>query len=112
MYSIAQLDKATRDDFADRRISEDVSIQAFTGEATQYCNAISDEAAHLYAQRYLAAHEQRALNREFVKPRNPGVFEPNRKLIRATLDDLYRKHFRRDAKVNGGSAQLITPEGS
>jgi hypothetical protein len=96
MYSIAQLaDVRTDEDFTDRPVTELVSgaIQAFTGEATRYCNAISDSAAHLYAQRYIAALEQRALNHEFLQPRNPGVFEPNRKLIRATLDDLYRKHF-------------------
>ncbi len=70
-----------------------VSLRKFQDEAAQFCEGITDSAARLYPEQYVAALHARASNFEFKEPRNPRLFAPNRNLIRATLQACYRKHF-------------------
>ena len=67
----------------------------FNGEAVLYCQGISDTVARDYATDYARLLENRAKGIEAQQPRIPtGLFEPNRNLIRSTLDRMYEKHFR------------------
>ena len=65
----------------------------FNREAVVYCKGISDSAAQEYAMEYARMLQNRAKGIEQDQaPRNPtGLFEPNRNLIRLTLDRMWRK---------------------
>jgi hypothetical protein len=82
--SIGPLDK----DFA-------AALQAFSAEAGNYCNGISDHTAHTYAVTFTIVLENRAKEIEIEEPRSRGLFEPNRNLIRSTLKSLYGRFFAR-----------------
>lgn len=71
------------------------ALLGFNGEAVLYCQGISDIVARDYAMEYARMLENRAKGLESQLPRIPaGLFEPNRNLIRSTLDRMYEKHFR------------------
>jgi hypothetical protein len=71
-----------------------VSLLAFNGEAVVYCGGISDVVAQEYAMEYARMLQNRAKGIETQLPRIPiGLFEPNRNLIRSTLDRMWEKHF-------------------
>ena len=71
------------------------ALFGFNGEAVLYCQGISDTVARDYATDYARLLENRAKGIEAQQPRIPtGLFEPNRNLIRSTLDRMYEKHFR------------------
>jgi len=66
----------------------------FNGEAVPYCQGISDEDAHDYAMDYARMLRNRAKGSEFERTSfSVHLFEPNQKLIKATLDRMYRKYF-------------------
>ncbi len=70
------------------------ALLAFNGEAVVYCRGISDMVAQEYAMDYARMLQNRAKGLETQLPRIPsGLFEPNRNLIRATLDSMWQKHF-------------------
>jgi hypothetical protein len=70
------------------------ALLGFSGEAFLYCQGISDGVAHNYAKEYAAMLEERLKGIEAPLPRIPaGLFEPNRNLIRSTLDRMYKKHY-------------------
>jgi hypothetical protein len=70
------------------------ALLAFNGEAVHYCEGISDAVAQEYAMDYARMLHDRVKG---IETRNPpfqaGLFEPNRNLIRATLDRMCEKHF-------------------
>ena len=71
------------------------ALLGFNGEAVLYCRGISDAVAHEYAIDYTRMLQNRAQRIEAPLPRIPvGLFEPNRNLIRSTLDRMYEKYFR------------------
>jgi hypothetical protein len=71
------------------------ALLGFNGEAAPYCEGISDAVARGYAMDYAKLLENRAKGIEAQQPRIPaGLFEPNRNLIRSTLDRIYEKYFR------------------
>jgi hypothetical protein len=76
----------------------DAALQAFSAEAGTYCRGISDHTAHQYAASFIILLENRAREIKTEEPRSPGLFEPNRKLIRSTLNSLYGRHFRTCSK--------------
>ena len=70
------------------------AMLGFNREAVLYCQGISDADAHEYAMDYARLLRRRAQGLEcertgFVK----HLFEPNQKLIEATLDKIYCKYF-------------------
>ena len=70
------------------------ALLGFNGEAVVYCNGISDGVAHDYAIEYARTLQNRAKGIQGQPPRIPaGLFEPNRNLIRSTLDRMWQKHF-------------------
>ena len=70
------------------------ALLRFNGEAVLYCQGISDTAAQEYARNYARMLANRAKGMEFVVPRTPfGMFEPNRNLIRSTLERMSDKYF-------------------
>jgi hypothetical protein len=70
------------------------SIVGFNEEAFLYCRGISDMATQEYARNYATMLLNRARGLEFALPRIPqGLFEPNRNLIRSTLDKMSDKYF-------------------
>lgn len=70
------------------------ALLGFNGEATLYCQGISDPIAHDYATEYAKMLQNRARGIETAPPRSPvGLFEPNRNLIRSTLDRMCEKYF-------------------
>ena len=70
------------------------ALLGFTGEAVVYCQGISDTVAHDYAMNYARMLQNRVKGLEFSLPRiPPGLFEPNRNLIRSTLDRMCEKYF-------------------
>lgn len=70
------------------------ALLAFNGEAVLYCEGISDTVAQEYARNYTRMLQNRAKGLEFVLPRVPhGLFEPNRNLIRSTLERMCEKYF-------------------
>jgi hypothetical protein len=72
-----------------------VALLGFNGEAVLYCRGISDVVAHEYAIDYKRMLQNRARGIEVPLPRIPvGLFEPNRNLIRSTLDRMCEKYFR------------------
>jgi hypothetical protein len=71
------------------------ALLEFNREAVIYCKGISDSVAHDYAIEYARMLQNRAKGVEGQLPRIPaGLFEPNRNLIRLTLDRMWQKHFR------------------
>jgi len=71
------------------------AVLGFNGEAVLYCQGISDAVARGYATDYARLLAHRARGIEAQQPRIPtGLFEPNRNLIRSTLDRMYEKYFR------------------
>jgi hypothetical protein len=70
------------------------ALLGFNGEAVLYCQGISDTVAQEYAMNYARMLQNRAKGLEFSLPRIPhGLFEPNRNLIRSTLDRMSQKYF-------------------
>jgi len=70
------------------------ALLGFNSEAVLYCQGISEGLAHDYAMDYARMLQNREKGLEVVLPRIPfGLFEPNRNLIRSTLDRMCRKHF-------------------
>lgn len=70
------------------------ALLGFNGEAVLYCEGISETAAHEYAVEYARMLQNRAKGVEVSPPRSPfGLFEPNRNLIRSTLDGMCKKYF-------------------
>ena len=72
------------------------ALIGFIGEAGPYCQGISDTVAKEYAMNYASMLQNRAKGIESSLPRiPPGLFEPNRNLIRSTLDRMSKKYFPR-----------------
>ena len=70
------------------------ALLGFNGEAVGYCRGISDIVAREYATEYARMLQNRAKGIEGQLPRIPaGLFEPNRNLIRSTLDRMWQKYF-------------------
>jgi hypothetical protein len=66
----------------------------FNREALIYCQGISDTVAHEYAIDYARMLQNRAKGVEVALGKFPsGLFEPNRNLIRATLEGMCKKYF-------------------
>lgn len=66
----------------------------FNREALLYCHGISDTVARDYAMDYAKMVQNRAKGIEISLPRIPsGLIEPNRNLIRATLERMCEKYF-------------------
>jgi len=66
----------------------------FNREAVLYCHGISDTVARDYAIDYARMLQNRAKGVEISLPRIPvGLFEPNRNLIRVTLERMCEKYF-------------------
>jgi len=73
------------------------ALLGFNGEAVPYCQGISDSVAQEYAMDYARMLQNRAKGLDVPLPRIPhGLFEPNRNLIRSTLDKMSEKHFQRN----------------
>ena len=70
------------------------ALLGFNREAVLYCQGISDMVAQEYARNYARMLQNRAKGIDFTLPRIPhGLFEPNRNLIRATLERMSEKYF-------------------
>ena len=70
------------------------ALLGFNGEAVVYCKGISDTVAQEYAMEYARMLQNRAKGVDAQLPRIPaGLFEPNRNLIRSTLDRMCAKYF-------------------
>jgi hypothetical protein len=70
------------------------ALFGFNSEAVVYCEGISETVAHEYATGYARMLQNRARGIEALQPKFPvGLFEPNRKLIRSTLDRMSEKYF-------------------
>jgi len=70
------------------------ALLGFNAEAVPYCQGISDRVARDYATEYARMLQNRAKGIESSLPRvPPGLFEPNRNLIRSTLDRMSEKYF-------------------
>jgi hypothetical protein len=71
------------------------ALLGFNDEAILYCQNISDMVAQEYARNYARMLANRARGMDFALPRIPhGLFEPNRNLIRSTLEKMSEKYFR------------------
>jgi hypothetical protein len=72
----------------------EAALLRFNEETLLYCGGISEAAAHNYAMDYSRMLRNRAKGLEGERIRVPGhSCEPNRKLIEATLEEMYRKYF-------------------
>jgi hypothetical protein len=72
----------------------DAALLRFNEETVLYCRGIAEAAAHNYAMDYSRMLRNRAKGLEGEQIRIPGdPFEPNCKLIEATLEEMYRKYF-------------------
>ena len=70
------------------------ALLAFNQEAVLYCQGISDTVEQEYARNYARMLQNRAKGIEFSLPRIlHGLYEPNRNLIRSTLDRISEKYF-------------------
>ena len=70
------------------------AVLGFNEEAVLYCRGISDMATQEYARNYARMVLNRARGLEVSLPRIPhGLFEPNRNLIRSTLERMSNKYF-------------------
>jgi hypothetical protein len=66
----------------------------FNGEAVVYCRGIANGDAQEYAMDYARALRSRAKGIESTAARfSAHLFEPDRNLIKGTLDQMYRKYF-------------------
>ena len=66
----------------------------FNEEAVPYCQGISNGDAQDYAMDYARVLRGRAKGVELAPPPFPRhLFEPDRNLIKGTLDTMYRKYF-------------------
>lgn len=71
------------------------ALLEFNREAVVYCHGISDTVARDYALEYARMIQNRAKGVEVSLPRmRVGLFEPNRNLIRATLERMSEKYLR------------------
>ena len=80
----------------DERLNSEFStaLLEFNREAVVYCKGISDIVAQEYAMEYARMLQNRAKGIEGQNPKTPsGLFEPNRNLIRSTLDRMWQKYF-------------------
>jgi len=80
----------------DERFNAEFSaaLLGFNGEAIVYCKGISDMVAQEYAMDYARMLQNRAKGVDAQFPRIPqGLFEPNRNLIRSTLERMWEKYF-------------------
>ena len=78
------------------RVSTELTaaLLGFCEEAGIYCKGISDSVAQGYALQYARMLQDRARGLETQLPRIPsGLFEPNRNLIRSTLERMWKKYF-------------------
>ena len=72
----------------------DAALLRFSEETVLYCGGISEAAAHNYAKDYSRMLRNRAKGLEGERIQIPGhPLEPNRELIEATLEEMYRKYF-------------------
>ena len=72
----------------------EAALLRFNEETVLYCGGISAAAEHDYAMDYSRMLRNRARGLEGEQIRIPSdPFEPNRKLIEATLEEMYRKYF-------------------
>ena len=72
----------------------DAALLRFSEETVLYCGGISETAAHNYAKDYSRMLRNRAKGLKGERIQIPGhPFKPNRELIEATLEEMYRKHF-------------------
>jgi len=70
------------------------AMLGFNAEAVLYCQGISETIAHEYAMDYARMIQNREKGIEVSLPRIPiGLFEPNRNLIRSTLERMSHKYF-------------------
>jgi hypothetical protein len=70
------------------------ALLGFNREAVVYCQGLSDALAHDYAMEYARMLQNRAKGLDNSLPRIPyGLFEPNRNLIRATLERILDRYF-------------------
>jgi hypothetical protein len=70
------------------------AVLGFNEESVLYCRGISDGPTQEYARNYARMLLNRAQGLEFSLPRIPqGLFEPNRNLIRSTLERMSDKYF-------------------
>ena len=70
------------------------ALLGFNAEAVPYCKGISDTVAQEYAMSYARMLQNRAKGIDFSLPGIPqGLFEPNRNLIRSTLERMSEKYF-------------------
>ena len=70
------------------------ALLGFNREAVVYCQGLSDTVAHDYAMEYARMLQNRAKGLDNSLPRIPyGLFEPNRNLIRATLERMLDTYF-------------------
>lgn len=70
------------------------ALLGFVAEASEYCNGISDRTAQEYAIEYSRMLQDRSRGGDPQLPRlRTGLFEPNRNLIRSTLERMWTKHF-------------------
>ena len=84
------------------------ALLAFNAEAVVYCRGISEILAQEYAIEYVRVLQKRAKGVEAQLPRIPfGLFEPNRNLIRSTLDRMWEKHFRPAVRSQRGSRRPV-----
>ena len=68
---------------------------SFHEETVLYCQGILEDDAHEYAVDYARMLRSRAkgLELEALTRFSGALFEPNRNLIKGTLDKMYRKYF-------------------
>jgi hypothetical protein len=70
------------------------ALLGFNKEAVPYCQGISDTGAHEYAMDYARMLRSRAKGLELEPITfSEHLFEPNRNVIKARLDRMYRKYF-------------------
>jgi hypothetical protein len=70
------------------------ALLEFNRRSGNSCRGISDTVAREYAEEYTRMLQSRAQGIEASFPRiPPGLFEPNRNLIRAILERMGEKHF-------------------
>jgi hypothetical protein len=70
------------------------ALLGFNQEAVLYCQGISDADAHEYAMDYARMLRCRAKGLESESTRFPAqLLTPNRNLLKAALDKMYKKYF-------------------
>ena len=70
------------------------ALLGFNREAVAYCKGISDIIAQEYAMEHARMLRNRTQGLEAHLPRIPArLFEPNRSLIRSTLEKMCKKYF-------------------